>query len=72
MNRKSERNLGTLLRIAILIFGLGFATFLTLIMVPVMYLLTERIRNRVRKWRNIPIDTGVLAKPVGELATAPI
>jgi len=55
-----------------MIFGLGFATFLTLIMVPVMYLLTERIRNRVRKWRNIPIDTGVLAKPVGELATAPI
>jgi multidrug efflux pump subunit AcrB len=55
-----------------MIFGLGFATFLTLIMVPVMYLLTERIRNRVRKWRKIPIDMGVLPKTVSELATAPL
>ena len=55
-----------------MIFGLGFATFLTLIMVPVMYLISERIKNRVRKWRGKPIDVGVLAKPVGELVTATI
>ncbi len=55
-----------------MIFGLGFATFLTLIMVPVMYLLSERIKNRVRKWRGLPIDTGVLPKSVGELVTAEI
>jgi len=55
-----------------MIFGLGFATFLTLIMVPVMYLLTERIRNRVRKWRGLPLDTGVLPKPVPQLLTANI
>jgi multidrug efflux pump subunit AcrB len=55
-----------------MIFGLGFATFLTLIMVPVMYLLTERIRNRVRKLRGLPIDEGVKAKPVSQLITAEI
>jgi len=32
-----------------MIFGLGFATFLTLILVPVMYLLSERIKNNIRK-----------------------
>ncbi len=55
-----------------MIFGLGFATFLTLIMVPVMYLITERIRNRVRKLRNLPLDAGVNAKPVSELVEAAI
>jgi multidrug efflux pump len=55
-----------------MIFGLGFATFLTLILVPVMYLISERIKNRVRKWRGKPIDLGVMAKPVGELQTAVI
>jgi multidrug efflux pump len=55
-----------------MIFGLGFATFLTLILVPVMYLITERIRNRVRKLRGKPIDVGVFSKPVGELKTAAI
>ncbi len=55
-----------------MIFGLGFATFLTLIMVPVMYLISERIRNRIRKWRGKPVDTGVHAKPLAELATATI
>ena len=53
-----------------MIFGLGFATFLTLILVPVMYLLSERIKNRVRKLRSLPIDTGVQAKPVEQLVTA--
>lgn len=32
-----------------MIFGLGFATFLTLIMVPVMYLLTEHLREAFRQ-----------------------
>ena len=29
------------------IFGLSFATFLTLILVPVMYLLSDKIRNKI-------------------------
>jgi Cu/Ag efflux pump CusA len=53
-----------------MIFGLGFATFLTLIMVPVMYLLSERIKNRVRKLRGLPHDSGVDAKPLAELITS--
>lgn len=32
-----------------MIFGLGFATFLTLILVPVMYLLTENLNARVKR-----------------------
>lgn len=32
-----------------MIFGLGFSTFLTLILVPVMYLLSERIKVRILK-----------------------
>lgn len=32
------------------IFGLTFATFLTLVIVPVMYLLTDRFKGRVRRW----------------------
>jgi multidrug efflux pump subunit AcrB len=55
-----------------MIFGLGFATFLTLIMVPVMYLLSERLKNRIRKWRGKPVDLGLLPKPVGELVSATI
>lgn len=34
------------------IFGLTFATFLTLILVPVMYMLTIRINYRLRSWRS--------------------
>jgi multidrug efflux pump len=52
-----------------MIFGLAFATFITLIMVPVMYLLAERMRNRVRKWRKLPLDSGLAAKPVSQLVT---
>jgi multidrug efflux pump subunit AcrB len=55
-----------------MIFGLGFATFLTLIMVPVMYLLSERMKNRVRKWRKLPLDAGLRAKPVSELVASPV
>jgi multidrug efflux pump subunit AcrB len=50
-----------------MIFGLSFATFLTLILVPVMYLLSERMKNKVRVWRGKESDPGVKAKPVGEL-----
>jgi len=32
-----------------IIFGLGFATFLTLILVPVMYLLSEKLKARIKK-----------------------
>ena len=34
-----------------IIFGLTFATFLTLIIVPTMYLLADKIMNRIAKWR---------------------
>ena len=50
-----------------MIFGLSFATFLTLILVPVMYLLTARIKNRVRKYTKKPLDTGVAPKRVEDL-----
>lgn len=33
------------------IFGLSFATFLTLVAVPSMYLITDKINRRVRKWQ---------------------
>jgi len=46
-----------------MIFGLSFATFLTLILVPVMYLLTERakvrwtrFKNRIYGIKNIPAE----------------
>ncbi|MCC7231374.1 MAG: efflux RND transporter permease subunit [Bacteroidia bacterium] len=50
-----------------MIFGLGFATFLTLIMVPVMYLISERIKNRVRRWKKQAVDTGVEPKRLEDL-----
>ena len=34
-----------------MIFGLSFATFLTLILVPVMYLLSERTKIRFNKFK---------------------
>jgi len=33
------------------IFGLTFATFLTLIAVPAMYLISDKINRRIRKWQ---------------------
>ncbi len=50
-----------------MIFGLIFATFLTLIMVPVMYLISERLKNRVRKLRGKDLDLGVKPKNIEEL-----
>ena len=55
-----------------MIFGLGFATFLTLIMVPVMYLLSERLKNRLRKLRGQKPDLGVKSKSVAELVEVEI
>lgn len=37
-----------------MIFGLIFGTFLTLFLVPVMYLLTTLLKQRIAKWRNKP------------------
>ncbi len=42
-----------------MIFGLGFATFLTLIMVPVMYLIADRAKVRFNRWRGKPELNGV-------------
>ncbi len=40
------------------IFGLTFATFLTLLISPVMYLLTIRFNYRIKKWTNtLPDDS---------------
>lgn len=39
-----------------MIFGLGFATFLTLLLVPTMYLLTERFKARIKRWRKQPYE----------------
>jgi len=50
-----------------MIFGLSFATFLTLILVPVMYLLSERAKNKLRKLRGQPIDEGTNPKLTEEL-----
>jgi multidrug efflux pump subunit AcrB len=55
-----------------MIFGLGFCTFLTLILVPVMYLLSERMKNRVRKWRGQPTDPGTAVKSIEQLTSATI
>ncbi len=47
-----------------MIFGLLFGTFLTLILVPTMYLLIEKLKERIAKWRNKPetdIDGAVVA-----------
>jgi multidrug efflux pump len=45
-----------------MIFGLGFATFLTLILVPVMYLISERLKERIKKWRGLPHDEKIFVK----------
>jgi Cu/Ag efflux pump CusA len=47
-----------------MIFGLLFGTFLTLILVPTMYLLIEKLKERLKKWRNKPetdIDGAIIA-----------
>ena len=50
-----------------MIFGLSFATFLTLILVPVMYLLSARLKNKVRKYTGKALDKGLTPKKVEDL-----
>jgi multidrug efflux pump len=46
-----------------MIFGLGFATLITLVLVPAMYLLNERIKVKVFKWIGRTYDPDANAKP---------
>lgn len=46
-----------------MIFGLGFATFLTLILVPAMYLLNERLKTKVYGWFGKTYDPDAKATP---------
>ncbi|MEO0311475.1 MAG: hypothetical protein RIQ89_1132 [Bacteroidota bacterium] len=55
-----------------MIFGLAFATFLTLVMLPVLYLLYVRAKNRFGKWGTGYSDLGVKPKKVHELMEASI
>lgn len=44
------------------IFGLTFATFLTLIISPVMYMLTIKINYRIKKWSRIVPEDSMVGK----------
>lgn len=55
-----------------MIFGLSFATFLTLILVPVMYLLSARLKNKVRKYTGKALDNGLTPKKVEDLVEVEI
>jgi multidrug efflux pump subunit AcrB len=46
-----------------MIFGLGFATFLTLILLPSMYYLNEKMKARVFKWMGKSYNPDVELKP---------
>lgn len=46
-----------------MIFGLGFATIITLLLVPVMYLLNERIKVKVFGWLGRDYNPDAHAKP---------
>lgn len=46
-----------------MIFGLGFATFLTLILLPSMYYLNERMKARIYKWMGKSYNPDVELKP---------
>ena len=48
-----------------MIYGLGFGTFLTLILVPCMYYLNEKFKSRVYRWmgRNYNPDTMMRPEP---------
>lgn len=52
-----------------IVFGLGYATFITLLVVPVMYLLNERGKTRIKKLFGIKSDHQI--ENVGTLATGP-
>ena len=46
-----------------MIFGLSFATFLTLILVPAMYLLNEKMKRRVYGWFGVQYDPDANTSP---------
>lgn len=46
-----------------MIYGLGFATFLTLVLVPAMYLLNEKLKVRVFGWMGRKYDPDANVKP---------
>ncbi|HMT28780.1 MAG TPA: efflux RND transporter permease subunit, partial [Bacteroidia bacterium] len=55
-----------------MIFGLSFSTFLTLILVPVMYLLTERTKERMKHKKKLKQSgDGIPVNPAAELASIP-
>lgn len=46
-----------------MIYGLGFATFLTLILVPCMYYLNEKFKSRVYRWMGRHYDPDTMMRP---------
>jgi multidrug efflux pump subunit AcrB len=48
-----------------IIFGLGFATFLTLVLVPAMYYINERAKARIYGWMGKHYDPDTMLRPKG-------
>lgn len=48
-----------------MIFGLGFATFLTLVLVPAMYYINERAKSRIYGWMGKHYDPDTMLRPKG-------
>ncbi len=48
-----------------MIFGLGFATFLTLVLVPAMYYINEKAKARIYGWMGKHYDPDTMLKPKG-------
>ncbi len=46
-----------------MIFGLGFATFLTLILLPSMYYLNEKMKSKIFKWMGKSYNPDIELKP---------
>jgi multidrug efflux pump subunit AcrB len=46
-----------------MIFGLGFATFLTLILLPSMYYLNEKMKSKIYKWVGKSYDPDIEMRP---------
>ncbi len=51
-----------------MIFGLSFSTFLTLILVPVMYLISERFKLKRKTKKELKMNNGINKIPVVEIA----
>ena len=49
-----------------MIYGLGFGTFLTLILVPCMYYLNEKFKSRVYGWMGKHYDPDTMMRPEGK------